>query len=230
MMTRKVLHPETPSVPLKEAPDDARFDRTRKRLTLAVLELASEHDITAASVAELSRRAGINRSTFYSHAKTPVELLARVLSEDLDNVREHTAEQLANDGLLLRDVTRTTLREIIDHVVRYESVYGSANRASSMYALRVVLAEHVEHSVLTVFRDGYVIPPLQGQEPATLQAAFIAHGVAGAVEAWLRLPAPRNQDMLLASVEAVYPSWYAPNLSRGGRHVTTAIPSTGEAS
>ncbi|CAM3592958.1 hypothetical protein CCOS865_04067 [Pseudomonas reidholzensis] len=192
------------------AADDARFQRTRLRLTEAVLALASEQDITTASVAELARRAQINRSTFYAHADSPVQLLTRVLSQDLDQVSQRSQRQLERDGRLLRDLTRSTLNEIINHVVRYESVYGSANRASSLYALRIVLAEHVERSVLTLFHAGFVQPPVPGAESALLQAAFLAHGVAGAVEAWLRLPLPRNQDLLLTAVEAVYPSWYAP--------------------
>jgi len=189
--------------------EDARFERTRARLAEAVLTLASEQDITTASVAELARRAGINRTTFYSHAESPVQLLTRVLSQDLDDVRSRTVKQMDRDGLLLRDVTRTTLQEIINHVLRHEGVYGSNNLTSSMYSLRVVLAEHVEASVLQVFQAGFVTPPQSDPQSAALHAAFIAHGVAGAVEAWLRFPLPRSSELLLEAVEAVYPSWYA---------------------
>src|SRR3546814_7891440 len=96
--------------------------------------LAAERDITTASVSELTRRAGVNRSTFYAHADTPVELLTRVLAAELDDVRRHTMEQLDRDGLLLRDLTRSTMREIVAHVVRHEAVYGSLNRISSVFA------------------------------------------------------------------------------------------------
>jgi len=63
---------------------------------------------------------------------------------------------------------------------------------------------------LIVLREGFVIPPEPGEAAASLYAAFIAHGVAGAVEAWLRYPAPRDEHRLLAAVEAMYPGWYAP--------------------
>ena len=193
------------------SPGDPRIERTRARLTEAVLSLAAERDITTASVSELTRRAGVNRSTFYAHAETPVELLTRVLSRELDDVRRQTMLQLEDDGLLRRDLTRSTLREILNHVLRHEDVYGSVNRASSTFALRVVLAEHVERSVLIVVREGFVLPPLVNPEAAMLYAAFIAHGVTGAVEAWLRLPHPRDERMFFACVEATYPSWYAPD-------------------
>src|ERR1700710_1454932 len=97
--------------------DDARCARTRTNLSAAVLELAAERDITSASVAELTRRAGINRATFYAHAQSPVELLTRVLAADLDLVRRMTTERLDQEGALLRDLTRETMRQILDHVL-----------------------------------------------------------------------------------------------------------------
>src|SRR3546814_1690570 len=106
--------------------------------------LAAERDITTASVSELTRRAGVNRSTFYAHADTPVELLTRVLVAELDDVRRHTMEQLDRDGPLLRDLTRSTMREIVANVVRHEAVYGRLYRLSLVFALRIVLAEHTE--------------------------------------------------------------------------------------
>src|SRR3546814_973194 len=96
------------------------------------------------------------------------------------------------------------------HVVRHEAVYGSLNRISSVFALRIVLAEHIEQSVRIILREGFVVPPDTGPEAAQLYAAFIAHGAVGAVEAWLHLPAPRDERLLLASIEAMHPSWYAP--------------------
>lgn len=191
--------------------EDARVERTRARLADAVLALAAERDITTASVSELTRRAGVNRSTFYAHAQTPVELLTRILSSELDEVRRCSMDQLEQDGLLLRDQMRAALREIVAHVVKHEAVYGGISRISSTYALRVVLAEHVEQSVLIALHEGFVVPPVPGEKAAALYAAFIAHGVAGAVEAWLQQPAPRDEDMLLAAAEAMYPTWYAPD-------------------
>jgi|UPI00065C7D73 AcrR family transcriptional regulator len=190
--------------------EDPRIERTRARLAEAVIALAAERDITTASVSELTRRAGVNRSTFYAHADTPVELLTRVLAAELDEVRQHTMEQLDRDGLLLRDLTRSTMQEIVAHVVRHEAVYGSLNRISSVFALRIVLAEHIEQSVRIILREGFVVPPDTGPDAAQLYAAFIAHGAVGAVEAWLHLPAPRDEHLLLASIEAMHPSWYAP--------------------
>lgn len=191
---------------------DVRIERTRARLADAVLALAAERDIASVSVTELTRQAGVNRGTFYDHAQSPVELLTRVLSQDLDDVRRTGMEQLRRDGQLLRHLTRSTLRGILQHVLKHEAIYAGPSGASSTYALRVVLAEHIEQSMLPILGEGFVDMPLPEAEVPPLIAAYLGHGAAGAVEAWLRLPSPRDENMLLSAIEAMYPPWLAPDL------------------
>ncbi len=192
---------------------DARILRTRARLADAVLALAAERDIAHVSVAELARRAGINRGTFYDHAQSPVELLTSVLSQDLDEVRRIGMDQLRRDGQLLRHLTRSTLRGILQHVLRHEAIYAGPSGSSSTYALRVVLAEHIEQSMLSILGQGFVQVPIPDADAARLMAAYLGHGAAGAVEAWLHLPSPRDEAKLLSAIEAIHPQWLAPDLA-----------------
>lgn len=187
--------------------EDARFERTKQRLEAAVIELASERDITTASVAELARRARINRATFYNHASSPVELLTRVLSADLDALRSEMINALTLDREAMLVRGRSSLQGMIDHVLRYEGVYGIGH-GSSFFALRVVLAEHVEKSLQDILHHRPAVLPQKVSQALTLYAAFLGHGVAGAFDAWLRLPSPRDPEGLLAVVEDLYPSWF----------------------
>ncbi len=190
---------------------DVRIERTRTRLTEAVLALAAERDIASVSVAELTRRAGVNRGTFYDHAQSPIELLTRVLSQDLDDVRRIGMDQLRRDGQLLRHLTRSTLRGILQHVIRHEAIYAGPSGSSSTYALRVVLAEHIEQSMLPILGQGFVQVPIPDTDAVRLMAAYLGHGAAGALEAWLHLPSPRDEARLLSAIEAMYPPWLAPD-------------------
>ena len=171
------------------------------RLKEAVLGLAHEGDIGATSVAELARRAGINRSTYYGHAESPIDLLVQVLSEELDEIRRHGRERFADAKFSCRQAARESYNELIDHVLRHEAIY--CRPSSALFALRVVLAEHSEQTMLLVLGEGLLQGPAFGTESRSLYAAFIAHGVVGAIEAWLALPAPRDRNTLLAVVEAV---------------------------
>src|SRR3546814_18051435 len=119
--------------------------------------LAAERDITTASVSELTRRAGVNRSTFYAHADTPVELLTRVLAAELDDVRRHTMAQPDRDGLLLRALTRSTQRAIVAHAVRHGAVSGSLHRLPSVLALRTMPSEHIDTPTPIIMRHGSAV-------------------------------------------------------------------------
>ena len=180
------------------------------KLEEAVLQLASERDITTASVSELTRRAGVVRTTFYAHADTPVNLLTSVLSRELDDARDLLLFELAKgvEKGQFRDLTRRSLTKVVDHVLRYEAVYGGASSASSAYALRTVLGGHIADSVFRALEAGYFDAPSRKPEELTLYAAYMATGAAGAIEVWLRLSKPRSREMLLTAIDDVLPSWY----------------------
>lgn len=201
--------------------EDARRERTRRRLAEAILQLASEQSITGITVREVTQRAGINRSTFYAHADSPMQLLTDVLSAELSALHVTAMAAIERDGLLYRDLTRHAMNQIIDHVIRHEAVYAGPPSSSSLFALRVVLSDHVERALLTIFQEGFANAPTRTPDAAALYAGFLSHGVTGAVEAWLHLPQPRDRDLLLGAVEAMYPSWYAPESHR----LKTATPS-----
>ena len=164
--------------------EDVRHERTRKRLAGAVLSLASRRDISSASVSELSRRAGIYRTTFYAHADTVVELLTKVLSSELDEVRRKYMIEQERTGQFLLDHARRSLSDVVDPVVKHEAVYG---RASLTPVLRAVLAEHFQGSLSLAIRKGFVGRPSARPEDTAICSAFIAHGIARGIEAW---PAP----------------------------------------
>lgn len=204
--------------------EDVRIERTRARLAAAVLELASEKSMAATTVLEVTKRAGINRSTFYAHADSPMQLLTDVLSAELNALHLAAMEDIQLDGLLHRDITRHALIQIIDHVLEHEAIYAGPPHSSARFALRVVLADHVERSVLSVFGQGFTAVPVGGPEATAVYAGFLAHGIAGAVEAWLHLPFPRDRDLLVAAIEAMYPIWYAPLSDRPSRAKGRAAP------
>ena len=55
--------------------EDRRVRRTRRRLKEALLELINEREYEAITVEDITRRADVGRSTFYSHFDSKEELL-----------------------------------------------------------------------------------------------------------------------------------------------------------
>ena len=66
---------------------DPRPAQTIKVLHDAVIELASMTPVSKVTVTEITRKAGMNRATFYRHASSPGGLLASALGPELDLIR-----------------------------------------------------------------------------------------------------------------------------------------------
>lgn len=184
---------------------DVRVRRTRERLRAAVVRLAAEQPVEEIAVADLVRVARINRTTFYKHAATPADVLADVLYAELDAIR---ADGLAPD----QQSWETSSGRLADHLEHYDAVYtaGLVGRRSAV--LHHLLVDHFTASARGLLeRDPALLPGGHGtpQWRATAYSGFIAHGMAGIVEAWLAEPAPRDRRLLISASASVMATWFA---------------------
>lgn len=67
---------------------DRRVVRTKAALTAALFELLGEKDFDKISITELTRRADVDRKTFYLHYQTMDEILEEFYEESLRHLRE----------------------------------------------------------------------------------------------------------------------------------------------
>ncbi len=65
---------------------DRRVERTRNRLRTAVLELAETQDLAELTVHDITRRAGVNRATYYQHYRDKDELIEQTIDELLHEI------------------------------------------------------------------------------------------------------------------------------------------------
>jgi AcrR family transcriptional regulator len=188
---------------------DARIEATRRQLKGAILVIAAQRDVNTITVAELARAAGIDRSTFYSHASSPLELLERVLSEDLDPLRVEIEQVLEQAPWSLAEVGARLTARLIDHVERYDAVYADRAGGSPSSALHTVLSGHMRVSLEVLFAH---LGAMDDSSPlaSAYMAAFIAHGIVGAVSVWLATPAPRDRAHLESVLDLVYSLWLLP--------------------
>ncbi|ROO86590.1 TetR family transcriptional regulator [Actinocorallia herbida] len=63
-----------------------RAQRTRARLQDALLDLVAEHDLDQISVSDVTKRAGVNRSTFYEHFTDTHDLAAHACTALFDGI------------------------------------------------------------------------------------------------------------------------------------------------
>ncbi|WBB59370.1 TetR/AcrR family transcriptional regulator [Streptomyces sp. WMMC500] len=188
---------------------DPRIMRTVGALQRAAVELASERPVSRITVAELTKRAGVTRATFYNRYSTVLDPLIEVLYADLETGHRledrHRAEGWADQDLL-----RLAVGEVADHVERYADLYRQSLGDPADRGIYTALVDHFDNYALAYLarctRQAIPGTPETGHQ---VVAQFLAHGFAGAVKAWLGDPDVTREDLVEAAV-ACAPAWWAP--------------------
>jgi AcrR family transcriptional regulator len=176
------------------------------KLSAAVLDLAEREGIEAVSMVAIAQAAGVNRSTVYEHAASPLDLLRMVLRDELDVIRERNLVPGAHPDI------RTGVRNTTIEVLRHAAIYSRTLGSEESTALHGMLSAHFRESVLLLFHSGAIVPPripavnIADEEESA--ARFIADGTVGAIDAWLATPAPRNVDAFLRVYTTLLPAWW----------------------
>jgi AcrR family transcriptional regulator len=184
---------------------DARILHTTAALKEAVLRLASVTPISQVTVADVTRAAGINRATFYSHAVSPGSLLADVLTPELDDIRHADARAREQPGANLEALTRKGIEAVVDHVVAHRDIYRNALPDPEDASLHRLLVDHFTVSCVEHIRS--MPTPLRPEMLVDAAARFVAQGFVGAIEAWLAGPR-RSRKALVDTIVFSFPSWW----------------------
>lgn len=177
---------------------DPRSRRSRAALEAALRHLVEERELGRISVSDVTKQAGVNRSTFYDHYADLHELAASACTATFD-------ELLANAPLLGEDhssgssAAYESLARMFVHVADYSHLYrtllgpdGSAHVINHLLD-RMVAAAHLRRAAGTpggVSAEG-VYDPL----PALLSGAVL-----GGIADWLRRGCPGSAREMAAVI------------------------------
>jgi AcrR family transcriptional regulator len=185
---------------------DARIVQTTKSLHAAIVELASTTPVSSITVADVTRAAGINRATFYSHATSPGALLTDVLTPELDAIR--AADLAARDAGAgtPSEITRRGMERVVDHIVKYREIYRLALPDPLDASTHRVLSRHFEESSML-----HIQYHSSGDLPEglsnTLAAGLVAHGLTGVIENWLT-GKRSSRKSLVDNIVLLLPVWW----------------------
>lgn len=159
---------------------DPRIARTRRSLQAALVDLARERPLESITVADITARAGVNRSSFYQHYSDKDTLLA----DALDAAAEAAAAGLPTPIEFPEgppEALIVYLRQVEANAELYRLALGEHGSA--------VVIERVRDSIESVVRDAIAA----SEEhvfvgiPVEVVAAGIAGTALGVVRAWLAL-------------------------------------------
>src|ERR1700759_2106698 len=101
-----------------------RAVRTRQKLVDAFHAGIADGDLSSMSVSSLSRAAGINRTSFYSHFASPEDLAIHALSELFDVVGNADTEMRSSHSVPAAEASRRALRDIVLFVCERRDSYA----------------------------------------------------------------------------------------------------------
>jgi AcrR family transcriptional regulator len=181
-------------------------------LRKTILAMSAEKSVDSIGVAELCRRAGVTRETFYQYATSPSGFLAVVMDDELSTfaVLAGGLSDTRRPGATVMDAPT---RELLEHVRRNEQVYRLALTPRLTAAIRNVLIDRVQ-ALLVAHAHRYpgILPSMQGNRPTSrevdMMAAFAASGVVGAIEVSVDAGLLDDLDRAVDLVHAVSAPWW----------------------
>jgi AcrR family transcriptional regulator len=165
-------------------PVDPRARRSRAALEAALRELIAERDLAQISISDVTKRADVNRSTFYDHYTDLDDLAAAACTGLFDEL----VAALSGQDLSAAEPTSLTglFAHVAEHAHLYRTLLGSAGSARVINHLLRRITDNAQLRRGTVDHD-----PV---------AAFLAGAVLGAVIDWLRRDCPGTPEQMGAAI------------------------------
>ncbi|UOQ60109.1 TetR/AcrR family transcriptional regulator [Leucobacter rhizosphaerae] len=188
---------------------DARIVRTRAALHAAITQLASTKPVPSISVSELAALAGINRVTFYKHFSSPAEVLGSALALDLDSTREHYISSYAEHSGDPVEIFTASIDQILDHIDRLRPLYVLSVTTPQDGTVPNLLADHFTETISQYLEQRAAWQPELPEFDRAVVARFFAHGLVGAIKAWVQSGSTAHEPFL-RSVLMSAPAWWFP--------------------
>lgn len=203
-----------------EKPSDPRYKRVNAALTKAILEVSSSIPAEQVSIAELTKIAGVHRTSFYSHASSPTELLVDALTSDINSRVEAFEATLFNSASPRNpqpvEFWMGFYRIVLEAVVSNRSVWTTMVRNNS--AALVGVQRHLEAYARRVFPT--VMRGWLGSPGSDLRVELACQQVAlnavALVTAWVDTGMLASINQVMEDYRAVAPPWQLARRSAAG--------------
>jgi AcrR family transcriptional regulator len=161
---------------------DSRTLRTVQAIEDAVRDALQEVPLDELTIAEVCRRAGVGRPSFYTHFDSIPRLVAQLLTADVDNALPIPDVELVPTELLEPAITEN-LADALATVARHRELYRSVFRSASSGVLRSELDRAVGNrvrNIIAIWQARGVV----GEVDLVVAVPFATGGITRALEAW----------------------------------------------
>jgi AcrR family transcriptional regulator len=185
------------------AAQDSRARQTRRKLVNALHELLRESPETL-SVASLSERAGIGRSTFYTHFGTVEELCLYAIDRTFAELSPLDVERRRARESDPAEITKLGLGELLDQIAEQTGILALLSSGSTQWTIRGRFVSLMAASL----RDTLLAErPDATEEFLRLAGEYIAGGVLRVFLDWLDDPRGLTRQQTIDIVFDLLPAW-----------------------
>jgi AcrR family transcriptional regulator len=179
---------------------DPRVIRTRQVLRNALIELIGEKGFSAISVQDITRRAALNRATFYLHYRDKEDLLAQSVEEILEELVTGMKEcRLMDYDIACSDENDIhplpDLVYVFEHVSKHEKFYkvmlGEKGQQSFLFRLLDVFV-----NVLDSRLEQIMTQDVHPKVPKEILIHYAASAYLGVISWWLKHDMPYSPDYM----------------------------------
>jgi len=190
---------------------DPRVRRTRKLLQQAFLELLQEKNFASISIQDITKRATVNRATFYAHFADKYALMDAIIREQF---REVVASRLLSAPCWSARCLRLLIAAVFDYLDEFHSHCKPTDSQFDPLLERVVQQELAEIllSWLEQARIAGARPPVR----AETMASVMSWAIFGTAAEW-----SRSERVL--SIEEITTQVFL-TLTEGGAHLAPWAP------
>lgn len=182
--------------------EDPRAARTRDRVVEAVDALLEARE--SVSVAAVCARAGIGRSTFYTHFATIEDVVVHVVDTMFDELGPRDVTRRTEHTMARAAITQTGLAELLEAFRKRRRWFLHALSAPATERVRGRLVEEMSTSL-----RGTILAERPDSTDTFVHTAsgYITGGVLSVLLDWLDDPRGRTDDDVIDVIAELLPGW-----------------------
>jgi AcrR family transcriptional regulator len=167
---------------VKRDKQDRRSQRTRRLVNTAMLELLFEKHYDAITVQDILDRAGIGRSTFYTHFFDKEDVLTSIAEQMLELFGKQLSQRQEKGAII-------PVLELFEHVQQHEQYFRAMLRGPTAEMFwemaQTALSKTVEQALSTVYAEN--ASPVISRE---MIAQYLTGSILALLKWWLKAEMP----------------------------------------
>ncbi|OLP67092.1 hypothetical protein BACPU_04550 [Bacillus pumilus] len=179
---------------------DKRVTESKQQLRKALFQLLREKEWMRISVQDLTKKAGIHRTTFYQHYEDKFDLVHQVMGEMFDVMKAAIFAPVKEEVGEHSHAAYVYIFRFYQHLQEHEEEYQILLNRGSELDIHQIASAFFEESFSLGLEEVADSTRRSHHVPLDMQKQFIISAYVGTAEWWLRKGRPYTPDFMASSM------------------------------